>query len=306
MALSAITKPVDDEPQVQQVPVQEPAPPPQISDPYQGGTTPGVGLDVPPGGGAPQVGLPAGTQSPFDPSLGIEPLERRSGTMKQYEKDVLSGYYLDLANNPYAQQYAGAITQNYDENLARDLSLVQGAFAGSPTLGMGGAAMSAKGRVVDDSREKLSNSLAQMYSGLYESESALMNEIDAIKSGRKEVQIMANAQKYGYELSAAATRYAADQSRIGAITAANAYADASRYGANLAAALGRDRLAFDITIAGQKAEAEARALEADLAEAGQPTIEVGGTTNKPTDQPDPLVTGFRGGGGASDRASGLG
>jgi hypothetical protein len=149
-----------------------------------------------------------------------------------YEEDVLSGYYLDLENNPYVKQYTEALTQDFNEGLGLASSHLQGAFAGGGTMGMSGALASSMGRLADDWGEDLSNQIAESYFGLYQSERQLMNDIDAILSGRTESLIGAEAAKYS-----------ADQS----LKAAQATANATRYAASLASQLGYDQLAWEMT-----------------------------------------------------------
>jgi hypothetical protein len=152
-----------------------------------------------------------------------------------YEEQVQSGQYLDLRNNPWAQGYADAIGQNFQEQMGRQLSQVSSPFAGAGgTMGMSGIHGALRGITEDQGSQNLANELAQMYAGLYSGERGLQQAVSSDLS-----------QRTNQLRGVAGQAYSADQSRIAQITSARIGAKAAISQARMHFRMGQDQLAYD-------------------------------------------------------------
>mgnify|MGYP005816783897 CR=1 FL=1 len=227
-----------------------PAPPP-TPDPFgapyieaaNGGSPGGA---IPGGGTLPTPSIPrGGSGGGWQNFLGG--LQGINATPTDYEQQVLDNYWLDLENNPWAQQYAGALTQEHDESLGRNLSMMASPFAGAGgTMGMSGINAATRMNAMDDSRENLSNSLSGFYEGLFQGERGRQQQTSGDISGRTQ-------GLYG----AGASAYSADQQRAASAYSSKVQAGAMIQAAQMAQALGYDQLAADMMFRAEEFQMEA-------------------------------------------------
>jgi hypothetical protein len=138
-----------------------------------------------------------------------------------YEQDVQKGLYLDVRNNPFAQGYADAIGQNFQEQMGRQLSQVSSPFAGAGgTMGMSGIHGAMRGMAEDQGSQNLANELSGMYSNLYSQERGLQQQVSSDLSQRTDQLVASAAQAYGVDgairQSQIAARAAVKQAQIAA------------------------------------------------------------------------------------------
>lgn len=160
-----------------------------------------------------------------------------------YEQGVLGGQFLDIGNNPFIGGIANALTQRSEESLGRNLSQLSSPFAGAGgTMGFTGINAATRGRALDESGQNLSNALAQLFGGAYESERGRQQETAGLLSGRTQSLIGAGAQGYGADQ---ALRGQKAQARA-TVQSAQIRADASLEAAQLAQQLGYSELAAQL------------------------------------------------------------
>ena len=103
-----------------------------------------------------------------------------------YEKKVLSDYYLDLENNPYHQGYLDSMQAENTEALGRAQAETVAPFVGAGgTMGMSGINAATRQGVADDYGENLGNQIAQYNAAIYGQERGLQDAANQAHSQRE-------------------------------------------------------------------------------------------------------------------------
>jgi hypothetical protein len=162
---------------------------------------------------------------------------------------VLGGKYLDVANNPYVQGYANAVSRDFQENLRQGLSEVSSPFSSGSTLGQSGIHADTRGRYFSEGQEDLGDTLAKTYFGVHEAERGRQQQTSGDISGRTNQLV-----------GSAASAYGADQQ----VKQARIAADAQLKQAKMAQALGYDELAQRSFFEYERLTQEAYQFEQDM------------------------------------------
>jgi hypothetical protein len=140
---------------------------------------------------------------------GWGPWQRQFGNAKinptDYENQVQSGYFLDLKNNPFFQDYAQGAMGDMNEEFQRASGQAMSPFANMNNF-MSGINAATQGRMVDQHSENVNQAMSGMYNQQFGAERDRQQQIADILSGRQQAQWGVMGQNYGSDQARIASR----------------------------------------------------------------------------------------------------
>ena len=163
---------------------------------------------------------------------GGQPFLNWHSTPDQYQKAILEGQNLDVANNPYVQGINSSIANQMQTGLARSMPSLQAAAGGMGRTGGGAAAAQealAQGEMLRNLGSAQSENMMNAWNtGMGQQTSVLGDVNQATMAGRTNWQ-----QDIANQRTTSAQRAAARMSSIASMYGSDAAANASRYSSRL-------------------------------------------------------------------------